>query len=249
MTEVQRLDSRSPHCIFAEVKTDFSHVFVHPTPSAASEYYELEPKQAGIDPGNLNLTPEPLPSTKPSSRRPQFNDIYRRLAVAILASAVTLTLPSQSFAAPDSTGSCEIGGDGGAVFCGGSFLITEPGCNSPPSRSTLQGTRPTQAPPPLPLRSQRPKRPLPGPRSGQPNHERHHCRLASQPPSSRLQTPASAPFPTDPAVLAVSSPTIPSPDRTRRSRLAMPSPGSRPTSSPTAHWRRPRINDPPPSVP
>jgi hypothetical protein len=57
VTVVKRLVSESNTCIFFEASTNLSSVLIHPTPSAASEYYELRPKQAGNDPLHLNPTP------------------------------------------------------------------------------------------------------------------------------------------------------------------------------------------------
>jgi len=57
VVQVRELLSASPTCIFIETSTDLSAVLIHQTPAAASEYYELMPKQSGIDPRRLNPTP------------------------------------------------------------------------------------------------------------------------------------------------------------------------------------------------
>jgi hypothetical protein len=57
LTVVKSLITASPVCIFVETTTTLSAVLVHTTPTAASEYYELAPKQHGSDPGDLNPTP------------------------------------------------------------------------------------------------------------------------------------------------------------------------------------------------
>jgi hypothetical protein len=57
ITVVKRLVSESSRCIFFEASTNLSLVLIHPTPAAASEYYELAPKDAGNDPLHLNPTP------------------------------------------------------------------------------------------------------------------------------------------------------------------------------------------------
>jgi hypothetical protein len=56
-TVVVHLISASPYCVFMQTSTDLSQVLVHPTPKAASEYYELAPKDARNDPTRLNTTP------------------------------------------------------------------------------------------------------------------------------------------------------------------------------------------------
>ena len=56
-TKVETLIDTSPSCIFAATVSDYSAVALHPTSSAASEYWELKPKQSGTDPGQLNPTP------------------------------------------------------------------------------------------------------------------------------------------------------------------------------------------------
>jgi hypothetical protein len=56
-TVVTKLLNATPSCVFAETRTDLSAVLVHPTPSAASEYYKLAPKQPSADPHDLNPTP------------------------------------------------------------------------------------------------------------------------------------------------------------------------------------------------
>jgi hypothetical protein len=57
IVEVKYLISASSTCIFVSTSTDLSAVLIHATPRPASEYYELTPKQPGIDPVNLNKTP------------------------------------------------------------------------------------------------------------------------------------------------------------------------------------------------
>jgi hypothetical protein len=54
---VKRLMSATATCVFFEATTDLSKVLIHPTPSAASEYFELGLKQLGGDPSELNPTP------------------------------------------------------------------------------------------------------------------------------------------------------------------------------------------------
>jgi hypothetical protein len=56
VTRVTRLISSSPSCIFIEATTTVRQV-VFKTPPVGYEYFELQPKQAGIDPQNLNSTP------------------------------------------------------------------------------------------------------------------------------------------------------------------------------------------------
>jgi hypothetical protein len=56
-TVVTHLISASPRCIFIETSTDLSRVLVHLTPQAASEYYELAPKNSKNDGSRLNPTP------------------------------------------------------------------------------------------------------------------------------------------------------------------------------------------------
>jgi hypothetical protein len=56
-TVVTHLISASPACIFVETSTDLSRVLVHPTPRAASEYYELAPKDSQNNTSTLNPTP------------------------------------------------------------------------------------------------------------------------------------------------------------------------------------------------
>jgi hypothetical protein len=53
---VKKLMSAAATCVFFEATTDLSKVLVHPTPSAASEYFELARKQPGGDPRDLNQT-------------------------------------------------------------------------------------------------------------------------------------------------------------------------------------------------
>jgi hypothetical protein len=57
VTVVKTLISRNSSCIFVETTTTLAAVLVHVTPSPASEYYELAPKQPGDDPDGLNPTP------------------------------------------------------------------------------------------------------------------------------------------------------------------------------------------------
>ncbi len=57
VVKVRSLIYATSSCIFIETSTDLSAVLIHPTPTAASEYYELKHKQPGIDPGHLNATP------------------------------------------------------------------------------------------------------------------------------------------------------------------------------------------------
>ncbi len=54
---VTRLITGTSSCIFVETTSDTSALFVHPSPPPASEYFELQPKQAGADPKHLNPTP------------------------------------------------------------------------------------------------------------------------------------------------------------------------------------------------
>lgn len=57
LTTVTHLITGTKGCIFVETRTDLSAVEVVPTSPAASEYWELRPKQSGIDPENHNRTP------------------------------------------------------------------------------------------------------------------------------------------------------------------------------------------------
>jgi hypothetical protein len=57
VTVVSVLISATPSCIYIESKSDLTAVEVHATPGAASEYWQLTPKQVGNDPGDLNPTP------------------------------------------------------------------------------------------------------------------------------------------------------------------------------------------------
>jgi hypothetical protein len=57
ITRVRRLLSASHSCVFVETQSNFSSVLIDPGPPAASEYFELAPKQPGIDPQHLNPTP------------------------------------------------------------------------------------------------------------------------------------------------------------------------------------------------
>lgn len=56
-TDVIRLISASPSCIFAATRSSFSKVVFTDSPSAGSEYFELLPKQSGADARGLNPTP------------------------------------------------------------------------------------------------------------------------------------------------------------------------------------------------
>jgi hypothetical protein len=57
MTIVMHLLTASPKCIFVSTHSDLSAVQDTPTRAAASEYWELQPKQPGADPTRLNPTP------------------------------------------------------------------------------------------------------------------------------------------------------------------------------------------------
>jgi hypothetical protein len=56
-TEVLKVLAASASCIFVESKSDLSAVQVRPSPGAASEYWQLSPKQSVSDRTNLNPTP------------------------------------------------------------------------------------------------------------------------------------------------------------------------------------------------
>jgi hypothetical protein len=56
-TVVTRLIAATPKCVFVETRTNLGAVLVHPTPSAASEYYKLALKESSGDPLDLNPTP------------------------------------------------------------------------------------------------------------------------------------------------------------------------------------------------
>lgn len=56
-TLVTRVISASARCVFVETRSDLSAVEIVPTRSAASEYWDLRPKQAGSDPRKINPTP------------------------------------------------------------------------------------------------------------------------------------------------------------------------------------------------
>jgi len=56
-TVVLNLLTASASCIFVESMSDLSAVQVRPAPGAASEYWQLSPKQLGSDPTHLNPTP------------------------------------------------------------------------------------------------------------------------------------------------------------------------------------------------
>ena len=57
VTVVMHLLTASPKCIFVSTRSDLSAVEVTPTQTAASEYWELQPKQPGADPTRVNPTP------------------------------------------------------------------------------------------------------------------------------------------------------------------------------------------------
>jgi hypothetical protein len=57
VTTVVRLISATPKCIFVETTSSFTAVLVKPSGPASSEYWALQPKQPGIDPGRTNPTP------------------------------------------------------------------------------------------------------------------------------------------------------------------------------------------------
>jgi hypothetical protein len=57
VTVVMHLLTASPKCIFVSTHSDLSAVQVTPTRAAASEYWELQPKQPGADPTRVNPTP------------------------------------------------------------------------------------------------------------------------------------------------------------------------------------------------
>lgn len=57
VTTVVSLLTSSPSCIFAETTSSLAAVEVHPTQSAASEFWELQPKSPSDDPSHLNPTP------------------------------------------------------------------------------------------------------------------------------------------------------------------------------------------------
>ncbi len=50
VVRVRNLVTASHACLFPRTSTNLSAVLLHPTAVAASEYYELRPKQPGIDP-------------------------------------------------------------------------------------------------------------------------------------------------------------------------------------------------------
>ena len=54
---VTHLISSSPTCVFLEATSDYTEVVGSLPAAPASEYWELEPKQAGADPDRLNPTP------------------------------------------------------------------------------------------------------------------------------------------------------------------------------------------------
>jgi hypothetical protein len=56
-TVVTEMIAATPSCVFVETKTNLSAVLVHPTPTAASEYYKLALKDSSTDPQDLNPTP------------------------------------------------------------------------------------------------------------------------------------------------------------------------------------------------
>jgi hypothetical protein len=57
VTSVTGLVATTKQCIFVQTRSDLTAIEVTPTAPAASEYWELRPKQAGIDPRNVNPTP------------------------------------------------------------------------------------------------------------------------------------------------------------------------------------------------
>lgn len=57
LTTVVKLLGVSSSCIFAQTTTDYSQVLKVAPAFHGSEYYELQPKQAGSDPNGLNPTP------------------------------------------------------------------------------------------------------------------------------------------------------------------------------------------------
>ena len=50
VTIVKKLIAATPNCVFVQTETNLSSVLIHPTPSAAAEYYELVRKQRSADP-------------------------------------------------------------------------------------------------------------------------------------------------------------------------------------------------------
>jgi hypothetical protein len=57
ITMVTKLLGADPKCILVGARSDLSAVEVNPTQPAASEYWKLQPKQPGADPGGVNPTP------------------------------------------------------------------------------------------------------------------------------------------------------------------------------------------------
>lgn len=57
VTRVLALITATPSCIFVRTATDLSAVEIHPTGTAASEYWEFQPKKPGDDPTGINPTP------------------------------------------------------------------------------------------------------------------------------------------------------------------------------------------------
>jgi hypothetical protein len=57
VTIVERLLTGQRNCIFVATRSDLADVEVTPTPTAASEYWELQPKESGADPSKVNPTP------------------------------------------------------------------------------------------------------------------------------------------------------------------------------------------------
>jgi hypothetical protein len=57
VTIVNTIKSATRSCIFVETTSSLAAVELHPTGRAVAEYWELQPKQPGEDPGNLNPTP------------------------------------------------------------------------------------------------------------------------------------------------------------------------------------------------
>jgi hypothetical protein len=57
VTVVLRVLSATHDCILVSTRSNLSAVQVHPTGTAASEYWQLRPKQPGADPDRVNPTP------------------------------------------------------------------------------------------------------------------------------------------------------------------------------------------------
>ena len=56
VTTVVALIDASASCVFVATRSDYSQVLIHPTASAASEFWRLSPKKRAFDPGHLNPT-------------------------------------------------------------------------------------------------------------------------------------------------------------------------------------------------